>query len=121
MWLGKTFVWTYDDSDWVDLLTGYHGKTITYDYTYYDGQLVYMSVNGSALYFSIQLDGTPMDVSYQETQYCYVTNLRADVTAILAPSGNAVVELLLKLMRTVYHICGTQFFVFHAKQIGLYD
>ena len=66
--------------------------TKTYNYTYYGGQLVHMSVDGSDMYFSTSPDGVPMAVTYQGTQYLYVTNLQGDVTAILDTSGNTVVE-----------------------------
>ncbi len=66
--------------------------TVTYGYNYYGGQLLSITKNGEAMYFSYTPDGLPMALAYQSTSYIYVTNLQGDVVAILDTNGVSVVE-----------------------------
>ena len=139
-----TVAYTYGDSDWGDLLTGYDGKTISYDtignplsdgtwtytwehgrelasmsngsttwsmtynadglrtkrtngsttysYIYNGSSLSQMTVGRNTLRFAYDASGTPMSVTYNGTNYYYVTNIQGDITAILNTSGTAVVQ-----------------------------
>ena len=65
--------------------------TTTYNYTYLDGQLTHMTVDGHTMYFSYDASGMPLSLTYDGTNYYYVTNLQGDVVAILNSSGAEIV------------------------------
>ena len=74
-----------------------NGST-TYTY-YYNGNLLrYLDINGTKLYFVLDANGQPLEVSYQPAGtsgiqiYYFVMNLQGDVTAIVDTSGNPVVQ-----------------------------
>lgn len=43
------------------------------------------------MYFTYDAEGKPMSVTYNGTEYYYVTNIQGDVLAIFNSSGEAVV------------------------------
>ena len=77
-------------------------STLTYDYVYYSGQLMYMMVKDTDpqsptkgshhLILSYTPEGTPMGMTYQGTAYYYLTNLQGDVVAILNNQGQRIVS-----------------------------
>ena len=86
--LKKTESYSYGDSEWKDLLTGYNGQAITYDaignpLTYYNGQSYSMSwahgrqlegvsTGGKEIGFSYDKDGLRLGKSIGETSYAYL-------------------------------------------------
>ena len=146
----STVNYSYGNTSWGDLLTGYNGQTIssdaignmtsdgtwtytwergrqlasmsngsaTWSYTYnndgmrvkrtngsttytyyYNGDLLrYLDINGTKLYFVLDANSQPLEVSYQPAGtsgiqiYYFVMNLQGDVTAIVDTSGNPVVQ-----------------------------
>ena len=102
----STTTWTYTyNSD--GLRTKRTNGAKTYTYTYIDGQLSYMSINGSAVYFTHDGLGQPMSISYCDTTYFYVTNLQGDVIAILNTTGTAVVNYTYDAWGNVLSCTGT--------------
>ena len=61
--------------------------TVTYRYVYNGSQLTKMTKGSDTLYFSYDADGAPLTVTYNGTQYFYVTNLQGDVVAIVDSAG----------------------------------
>lgn len=73
----STVNYTYGDSAWGDLLTGYNGKTITSDTIgnmLSDGTWTYNWEHGCEL--------VPMPVTYNCTNFYYATNIQGDVTDV---------------------------------------
>ena len=86
--LKKTESYSYGDSEWKDLLTGYNGQAITYDaignpLTYYNGQSYSMSwahgrqlqgvtTGGKEIGFSYDKDGLRLGKSVGSTGYAYL-------------------------------------------------
>ena len=86
--LKKTESYSYGDSEWKDLLTGYNGQAITYDaignpLTYYNGQSYSMSwahgrqlqgvtTGGKEIQFSYDKDGLRLGKSVGSTGYAYL-------------------------------------------------
>ena len=89
--------WTFE-YDTNGMRTRKVGKTATYDYVYNGSQLSKLVVDYESMgetdrmYFSYDAAGKPMSVTYNGTEYYYVTNIQGDVLAILNSSGEAVVS-----------------------------
>ena len=83
--------WSYEynaDGLWTKRTNG----STTYSYIYNGSSLSRMTVGSNTLYFAYDATGTPMSVTYNGTNYYYVTNIQGDITAILNTSGTAVVQ-----------------------------
>ena len=85
---GITWSYTYDANGMRTSRTG-DGKT--YTYTYNGSQLVQMTVGSNTLRFTYDAAGTPLTVNYNGTTYYYTTNLQGDVTGIVTETGATVV------------------------------
>jgi RHS repeat-associated protein len=83
-----TWNFTYNADD---LRTRRTNGTTTYDYTYNGSTLTQMRIGSDVLHFVYDASGMPMSVTYNGTNYYYVTNLQGDVIAILDTEGTAVV------------------------------
>ncbi len=84
--IGGDTVWTYTyDAD--GMRTSRTGDGKTYTYTYNGSQLVQMTVGENTLRFTYDAAGTPLTVTYNGTTYYYVTNIQGDVVAIVNASG----------------------------------
>ena len=74
------------------------GRVSTYDYVYNGSQLVKLMADYESLgeidtlYFTYDVNGTPLTVKYNGEEFYYVTNIQGDVIAILNSSGEAVVS-----------------------------
>ena len=92
--------------------------TLTYDYVYYGGQLMYMMVKDTGaqsptkgnhhFILSYTPEGIPMGITYQGTAYYYLTNLQGDVVAILNNKGHRIISYTYdawgNLLSTVVHV-----------------
>ncbi len=65
--------------------------TTTYEYTYNGSSLSQMTVGSNTLRFAYDANGFPMSVTYNGTEYYYITNIQGDVIGILDSSGASVV------------------------------
>ena len=82
--------WTYTyNSD--GLRTSRTNGTITYEYVYSGDKLVQMTVDGYTFDFTYDASGTPLTISWGNSVYYYVTNIRGDVIGIITDSGEQVV------------------------------
>ena len=66
----------------------------TYNYTYLDGQLTHLTIDGHNMYFYYGDNGTPMALSFNGVRYYYVTSLQGDVIAIVDQNGTVVTTYL---------------------------
>ena len=92
--------------------------TLTYDYVYYGGQLMYIMVKDTDaqsptkgnhhFILSYTPEGIPMGITYQGTAYYYLTNLQGDVVAILNNQGQRIISYTYdawgNLLSTVVHV-----------------
>jgi len=85
---GVTWTNTYDASGMRTQRVS--GSTI-YAYIYDGGNLSQMTVGSNALIFTYGINGQPMSVNYNGTDYYYITNSQGDVVGILNSSGTEVV------------------------------
>ena len=65
--------------------------SVTYTYTYEGSTLVKMTYASYALIFTYGINGHPMSVNFNGTDYYYMTNALGDVIGILDSNGNEVV------------------------------
>ena len=85
---GITWSYTYDANG---MRTGRTGAGKTYTYTYNGSQLVQMTVGSDTLRFTYDAAGTPLTVNYNGTTYYYTTNLQGDITGIVTETGATVI------------------------------
>ena len=85
---GVTWTFTYDANG---LRTERTNGSTTYRYTYDGSKLTQMTVGSNALIFTYGINGQPMSVNYNGTDYYYITNALGDVVGILNSSGTEVV------------------------------
>jgi len=57
---------------------------------YNGSQLTCMTVDGHTMYFSYDAAGTPLSITFDGTEYFYLTNIQGDVTGIVDAEGQAV-------------------------------
>ena len=66
--------------------------TTAYSYVYNGSQLSQMTVGSNTLNFAYDASGMPMMVTYNGTNYYYITNLQGDVMGIVDSTGTIVVN-----------------------------
>jgi len=101
---GVTWTYTYNADG---LRTKRTNGTKTYNYVYYGGNLQYMSINGSPLYFTHAPDGTVMGILYDSRAFFYVTNLQGDVVGIADDNGQLVVSYTYDAWGNILSITGS--------------
>ena len=85
---GVTWSFAYDANG---MRTQRVSGSTTYTYTYDDSTLLKMTVGSNTLIFTYGINGQPMSVNYNGTEYYYITNAQGDVVGILNSSGTEVV------------------------------
>ena len=89
-----------------------NGST-TYDYVYSGDRLAMLTItdelDGSCdtLRFSYDASGTPLSMTFNGTDYYYVTNIQGDIMAILNTSGTAVVEYTYDAWGNIHDVSGS--------------
>ena len=108
---GTTWTFTYDASG---MRTERTSGSTTYRYTYEGTQLVQMTVGSNTLLFTYGINGQPMSVNYNGTDYYYITNSQGDVVGILNASGTEVVTYNYDAWGNILSTTGTM-----ASSLGL--
>ena len=101
---GATWTNTYDANG---MRTQRVSGSTVYAYIYDGGNLNQMTVGSNALIFTYGINGQPMSVKYNGTDYYYVTNSQGDVVGILNGSGTEVVTYTYDAWGNILSTTGT--------------
>ena len=110
---GVTWSFAYDASG---MRTQRVSGSTTYNYTYDDSTLLKMTVGSNTLIFTYGINGHPITVNYNGTDYYYVTNAFGDVVGITTSSGTEVVTYTYDAWGNILSISGSM-----ASTLGAYN